>query len=594
MCGIAGYFLKKGRKPHPHCLEKFETALHHRGPDGSGQQKMDGAGFVQTRLAIIDLEGGKQPFISPTNAEHSAQMLIANGEIYNYQQLKSELSSYPFSTASDCEVILALYQHKADNFTQKLRGMYAFAIYDEGARQGCISRDAFGIKPLYYVAEESGIYFASEAKVLAHTLGLNTPLDDISAMLVLDRQYASPSDRPSPVIKSLEPGETLYIEDGAPSHSRFDKPLLQTDSTIYSENFDAVFSESITAHQIADVEVGLFLSGGVDSASILKKMTDQKRADARQKLHAYSVRFDTGTTPDETVLARQLSAECGSEFVDVVYSIEDFNNDAGKAIWAIDMPVADYAILPSFALAKRAAKDVKVVLSGEGGDEFFAGYGRYRHGKRPFGHRPLWRVGPAMQAGLFRPHIEREFHTLTQNHSAELPDFMTRLCRPDEALKQVQHYDIKRWLPDNLLIKLDRILMANSLEGRTPFIDRTLSSYGYHLPSAQKISGKQGKFIVKNWLNEQLPSAKPFLKKRGFTVPVGSWIAQQHDMLAPLVIRQPELKSLINTSLIPGLYRDAATSGLLAWRVLFLALWNQIHIHGADHNQPIPEILSHR
>lgn len=595
MCGIAGYFLKNGQQPPSGCLEGFAAALHHRGPDGWGKQVMDGAGFVQTRLAIIDLEGGKQPFIRPENKNHGRQMLIANGEIYNYQQLRAEYADYPYVTQSDCEVILPLYQQNQENFAPKLRGMYAFAIYDEQQNKGCLSRDSFGIKPLYYAEDHTGVYFASERRALAKILGLTAALDDVSAMLVLDRQYMSPSDCPDARIKSVLPGQTLFISGGEITHQNQDNPLDITGSSpSHADEFQAYFSDSIAAHQIADVDVGLFLSGGVDSASILQEMTDQQRQDISKKLHAYSVRFDTGTLADETLLARQLAEQCDAEFVDVTYTADDFLHSTGKAVWAIDMPVADYAILPSFALAERAAQDVKVVLSGEGGDEFFAGYGRYRHGMRAFAHRPLWRAGPALQAGLIRPHIEKQFHRLTAQHVSSLPNFWTCLRHPDRALQQVQRYDIDRWLPDNLLVKLDRILMANSLEGRTPFIDRALSPFGYHLPARQKIRGKKGKYAVKKWLEQKLPAARPFDRKRGFTVPVGNWIADHHHSLVPLVMQQPDLQKLVNTSLLSGLFRDGASSGLLAWRVLFLALWNQIHIHGADPHQPIHDILNHR
>ena len=348
---------------------------------------------------------------------------------------------------------------------------------------------------------------------------------------------------------------------------------------------------------MSDVPFGLFLSGGVDSSVLLAMMArlsqDGQIAKHTPKLLAYTARFDIEQVADETELARLLARQTGAAFIDVVYDRNRFFAECGAAVAAMDEPVADYAILPSFALAKRARQDVKVVLCGEGGDEFFAGYGRYRAGLRLIGAKFANRAGPALNAGLLRPDLARELTADLARQDSRLPPWTSRLSDRAAALQTLQAYDIDSWLPDNLLVKLDRCLMHNSLEGRTPFIDKMLSVYGFHLPFDQKLSGKQGKFALKAWLDEHLPEARPFARKRGFTVPVGQWIESEADALGGAVARLDAISELVIPDEVAPVFRQAGgKGGLLAWRLLFYGLWHQIHVRGVAADQPVLEILN--
>ena len=596
MCGIAGYFLKPDAQPLADCLEQMQASLHHRGPDGQDSARAGRAGFTQTRLAIIDLAGGRQPFVAKRPG--GTALLVANGEIYNHRQLRSELEdSFSFQSRSDCEVLLPLWLSRKQELVTAPRGMYAAALYDDSKDEGCLVRDGFGIKPLYYCVHHTGIYFASEITALrAIGLGAADP-DRHCAAYVLDKQFAPYPVTPFARIQKLAPGEQLVIRAGEIISRHRHNPLAQPCLSSDPAELDRHIHDSVAAHQMSDVPFGLFLSGGVDSSVLLAMMSrlrqDGSIADHTPDLLAYTARFDSQDVADETELARSLAKQMNAAFIDVVYDRNRFFAECGAAVAAMDEPVADYAILPSFALARRARREVKVVLSGEGGDEFFAGYGRYRAGLRAFATKQPNRAGPALKAGLLRPELARALEAELRQQADRLPSWWHRLGNKSTALQTLQAYDIDSWLPDNLLVKLDRCLMRNGLEGRTPFIDKSLSVYGFHLPFNQKLAGKQGKYALKAWLAAHLPDAGPFARKRGFTVPVGGWIAADAHRLAAGLARLDGIGEIIHTDQIAPLFSTAdRKAGLLAWRILFYGLWHQIHVRGIAADQPIVEILN--
>lgn len=597
MCGIAGYFLKKGQTAPAGLLSLFADLMHHRGPDGVASQVIGQAGFVHTRLAIVDLAGGRQPFC------RGQAMMMANGEIYNHPALRAGLAEQDQpDSASDCAVLLPLWQRDGPPFVQALQGMYAIAGYDGQHDTGLLARDPFGIKPLYYIEAASGLYFASEPSVLRKAGLVDDRPDRLLAAAVLDRQFHGGADCLSGRIKRLQPGELLQLKSGEISQRHWDRPLDQPAPASFMANesgnetgndlgkLDEMLARTVSAHQMADVPFGAFLSGGIDSSVILAMMA---RLNSGPVL-AYTARFEDAPARDETSLARQVALQCGAEFIDCPYGRADFFASAGAAVAACDDPAADYAILPSLHLARRAARDVKVVLSGEGGDEFFAGYGRYRSAMRLVAARQLARPGPALKSGLLKPDMARQMTDYLASLPAG-PSLGQRLGQRDQALRLVQRADIDSWLPDNLLIKLDRCLMHASVEGRTPFIDRHLSSWAYHLPARAKLAGKHGKYILQSWLAEHLPAARPFQRKRGFSVPAGHWIAAEADRLAPLLARLPLLSSVVDSAMIhPLLAAGGSKAGLLAWRVVFLGLWEQIHLNHIAADQPLDDILAAR
>lgn len=602
MCGIAGYFLKSGATAPAGLLGRFAGLMTHRGPDSTASKIIAQAGFVHTRLAIVDLAGGQQPFAD------DQKMAMANGEIYNHQALREQLGpTQRPDSLSDCAVLLPLFSRHGSQFIDQLRGMYALAAYDGRQDRGILARDAFGIKPLYYLEQESGIYFASEPGVLIKSGLVAADMDPLRAVWLLDQQYYSGADMICSPIKRLLPGEVLEIANGQIAGRFFDHPLEAVPAgNSDPAELDDRLQETVAAHQMADVPFGMFLSAGIDSSILLAMMTRLNQSPDTAPVLAYTARFPDAPVPDETGLARQLARQCGAQFIDCPYTKADFFADAGLAVAACDDPAADYAILPSLHLARRAARDVKIILSGEGGDEFFAGYGRYRRRLSLWPSAPRPRPGPALKAGLLHDGLASQLQdqlsmlAAQPGHSA---GFGMRLLDRDRALRHIQRADIDSWLPDNLLVKLDRCLMRASVEGRTPFIDRQLSVWGYHLPASAKLRGRHGKYLLQGWLAEHLPAARPFQRKRGFSVPAGYWVASEAARLAPLLENLPLLSSLVTPGRIAAVLaagqkagdKSAADrGGLLAWRLLFFGLWEQIHLHQVDPEQPVWDILAAR
>ncbi len=596
MCGIGGYFLRPGRTAPAGTLDRIEAALAHRGPDGNGRYTDKLAGLVHTRLSIVDLANGAQPFIAPD--EEGGKVLVANGEIYNHSALRdSHCQGYIFSSGSDCETLLGLWARHGTDALFGLRGMYAAALYDPAGGEAVLLRDPFGIKPLYICETADGIFFASEQAALRAAGAGRTAPDALHAGCIIDRQFA-PDDLPTFAdIRRLAPGEMLVIRDGRIVESHRDTPLDAAVDITASDptGFQQQLHDSVEAHLMADVPLGLFFSGGVDSTAILAAMSDLRRRDgATSPILTYTVRFDRGGD-DETTAARAIAASEGAEFVDVPYGKADFMANAGMAALACDDAAADYAILPTWHLARRAVQDVKVALSGEGGDEFFAGYGRYRAGMRRVGAKFPTRPGAALRSRVLRKDVAARLAARYRSDAARMPGLITRLTDRDAALATLQRHDIEDWLPNDLLIKLDRCLMQHGLEGRTPFVDRMMSVFGFRLPQAAKIGAGGGKHVVKSWLDARLPASRPFARKRGFTVPVGDWIADEAQILAPLVAAQPGIEAVMKPADAHDVIMAArGRGGLLAWRVLFYALWHQVHVCQIDARQPLVDILADR
>ena len=596
MCGIGGYMLKPGQSAPERFLGRLEASLRHRGPDNVSRVEMEGAGFCHTRLSIVDLAGGAQPFLREADGRRS--MAVVNGEIYNHEDLRKGIPAKALSSASDCDVLLPLWLEHGEEFCFHLRGMYAAALYEEGREQfgnGCLMRDPFGIKPLYYFEDGRGVFFASELSGLREAAGESSEPDAVLLAGVLDKQFVPGGKTPFPAIKKLAPGEVLRIDEGSISGRLVDAPL-DDESSSDPDGLDGLLQSTVDAHQMSDVPFGMFLSGGVDSSVILAVMARLSRMGRTPghtpRLLAYTARFDQESVASETAHAAMLAAEVGADFIDVPYGEDEFIRDAGKVVAATDDPVADYAILPSYHLARRAGSDVKVILTGEGGDEFFAGYGRYRAGLRPVFPKAPGRPGQALKSGLLLEEVAGGLRSLLDGRSG-LPTIFERTSGRDAALRKLQLHDIAGWLPDNLLTKLDRCLMSHGIEGRTPFVDRHLSRYGFHLPASAKIRGRDGKLVLKYWLSEHLPASRPFAAKRGFTVPVGHWINRHAAVLGPLVTRLEDMRRLVDPDAVPKLFMQAdGKAGLLAWKVLYLALWQQIHVRGVEPDQPIPDILA--
>lgn len=586
MCGIAGLMTRDGSTPDQGTLDRLISALEHRGPDGSGRHISGDTALVQTRLAIIDLVTGDQPLYEPEGAA-----LVANGEIYNYLELRAEMAETPFRTDSDCETALFVYREAGADFATRLRGMYAIAIHDPADGGSLVlSRDPFGIKPLYYSESAAGFAFASEPQALLQAGLARRMLDPDARNVFLQLQFSCGRDFPISGIKRVLPGETLVVRRGRIVERHRQDALPRGGPERISEadavaRLDKAVRDSVGVHQRSDVPYGLFLSGGIDSSAILSMMDELND----QPVIAFTAGFDDDSVHDERDHARSLAALLGARHEEVSIGKDDFTNLLPTIAASVDDPAADYAILPTWVLASRAAQDLKVVLCGEGGDEIFAGYGRYRSVLRPW-----WMGGRALRRrGIFDglDILNRDFSGWRDAISGQEVRDASDGRSP---LQTAQATDCTDWLTNDLLVKLDRCLMAHGLEGRTPFLDPVVAAAGFRVPDTLKIHKGRGKWLLRKWLDGRLPEADAFASKRGFSVPVGAWIAEDGDRLGALVSEQDAVREIAKPDRVRQLFKAAGRKreGHAAWVLLFYALWHKSLIQGVDtRRMPIPDAL---
>jgi asparagine synthase (glutamine-hydrolysing) len=575
MCGIAGLMTLDGAPPPAKPLREMGVALRHRGPDGDGRYRSGNVGMVQTRLAIIDLVTGDQPLFEPGGAA-----LIANGEIYNYVELREAMHGargLAFSTQSDCELPLHLYRWHGLDFTDHLRGMYAVALHDPGAGRLVLARDPFGIKPLYYAETPHGFAFASEPGALIEA-GIVAPVLSRNARNELvQMQFTTGRETIFAGINRVLPGETVVVRQGRIVERRRRAALPKHGPVAVGEEealagFDAAFADSVRIHQRSDVPFGMFLSGGIDSTAVLAMMARL----AERPVMAFTIGFAESDVADERPAARAAAQAVGAEHIEILFTEADFWRLLPQIVTVVDDPAADYAILPTWVLARAAhGAGLKVILSGEGGDELFGGYGRYRSVMRPWwagGRRPRAR-GVLDDPGMLRAEIAgwRDGIAAAEVHGSG---------HGRTRLQTAQAVDCADWLPNDLLIKLDRCLMAHGAEGRTPFLDPEIAALAFRLPDELKIRRGLGKWLLRRWLAEHMPQAQPFARKRGFTVPVGPWIARRAATIGPLVARSPTIREICRPDAIEGLFAAAGQrrAGRAAWNLLFYALWHRRHI----------------
>ena len=573
MCGIAGFvFAADARPPNSSTLAAMTQALAHRGPDGAGHAMVGRVALVHTRLAIIDVAGGDQPIFAGPAA------LIANGEIYNDLALRATLPEVRFATGSDCEPPLHLWLRDGASYVAQLRGMYAIAIHERGTGNLTLSRDPFGIKPLYIAELEHGLAFASEPRALLESgLVARRGVREQARDELLQLQFTTGRETIYPGISRVLPGETIRIAGGRVLDRTRISALPPGRIESIAEpaalaRLDAALQDSVALHCRSDVPYGMFLSGGIDSATVLRMM--QRVSD--QPVRAFTAAFDVRAAADESAQAEALAKACGARHEVLRIDEAMVWRHLPEIVASLDDPVADYAVIPTWLLARRAAREVKVILSGEGGDELFAGYGRYRHAMRPWwrGGRGMRRQGTFDGLGVLR---RQPLHWRDGIAAIEL-----RVPARGSRLVAAQESDIAEWLPHDLLLKLDRCLMAHGVEGRTPLLDPAVAGASFLLPDDLKVRGRMGKWLLRRWLETQVPQARPFAPKQGFTVPVGAWIAGSGDRLAALVARQPGISEIAAPEAVQRLFRHATgrREQHAAWTLLFYALWHRTHVLG--------------
>lgn len=561
MCGIAGVLGADDS------AEPLIAQLAHRGPDGVRVEQGPSRSLAHARLSIIDLEGGWQPLSA------AGATIIGNGEIYNYIELAQAFQlEGKLSTGSDFEPLLHLYAREGEAAFDRLRGMYAFCLIGADGRTWLV-RDPFGIKPLYVHVADGVARFASEPRVFgaAHA---NAEITNAVASL----NYALSKETAWPGVYRLEPGEIAEFVDGALIRRRVRPAIAKPKAPISDEAraleaLDRVLEESVRVHQRSDVPYGLFLSGGIDSAAIATLMA---RLNQRPVI-AYTCGFDAPGARDERAQAEAVARALNLDWRETLFTQEDFWAIAPQIAWAMDDPVADYATLPTYKLAAAAKESLTVVLTGEGGDELFAGYSRYRRALRPswLGGRP---AEPQVDAILGPDALN------TWRRHAQAPAGLT-------PLQRTQYADIATWLPNDLLLKLDRCLMAHGLEGRTPFLDPEVAAFAFHLPDNLKVRGRFGKYLLRKWLERHCPAAAPWAKKRGFTVPVASWIAPRARELGESLASVEAIAAAIDADTVRAIFTEEAHAER-RWPLLFLGLWGRIHVEGATPEAALKSLLA--
>ena len=602
MCGIAGQLGGTDER-----VPQMIAALTHRGPDGIRIEEGPGAALAPARLSIIDLEGGWQPL-------HAAgSTVIGNGEIYNYVELaRDHQLGGVLATGSDFEPLLHLYAKEGEKAFERLRGMYALCLIGADGR-AWLARDPFGIKPLYVMEHAGGLAFASEPRAFFKAGLMQAALDEEAARELLAFNYTLGARTMFKGLRRLAPGEVCEVRDGrivsnwrqrwlsktALANEQQNNPLIpakagtQADSLPTSaprsiselgigprlrgdergllSELDRVLEDAVRVHQRSDVPYGLFLSGGIDSAAIATLMA---RLNERP-VTAFTCGFEVpksgkGGAADERAQAERVARALNLDWRETSFGEADFWRIAPQVAWALDDPTADYATLPTYKLAEAAKGTLTVVLTGEGGDELFGGYGRYRRALRPawLGGRPAEPRG-ADPTALARWRAE-----------AAPPPGLT-------PLQQAQWADIATWLPNDLLLKLDRCLMAHGLEGRTPFLDPEVAAFAFPLADRLKVRGRYGKWLLRKWLEKACPAAEPWARKQGFTVPVEAWIAPR---AADIARRLGDIEAVRRANPEAAAAFTAGADGV-RWPLLFLALWSRIHLDGASPSEALESVV---
>jgi asparagine synthase (glutamine-hydrolysing) len=533
MCGIVGIIKLDSTSPDKDAIHNACEALSSRGPDNNGIYTDRHVGLGHTRLSIIDVENGAQPMTNDQGVT-----VVFNGEIYSDLELREKYcAGYKFETQSDTESLLALYQSEGVNFPRFLRGMYAVALYDPKFNRVILARDPYGIKPLFIHTRLDSLSFASEVKALKI---LNpTSIDTKCFRKWVNQNYFLDNDMPYRSIEKLYPGEVRVYENGVLVENYTTNTIDEVHNTQSSENdFEDILLDSVSKHTRSDVGYSVFLSGGVDSTSICVALHKL----GIQSIETYTAAFDVKGSNDERLVAKDTAKALGFNYNEVMVTEACFWESLPEIAKYMDDPVADYAIIPTWLLAKQAQQDnQKVILCGEGGDEFLGGYGRYK--------TRFWKDW------------RKAFTT----------DVYKKRYKPEwTRLQKKQAKDIWSYLPNDLLVKLDSCLMAHGLEGRTPFIDQIFSPYAFNLPDKHKYNGKYGKYILRCWLAKQLPTYPAFAKKKGFTVPVGHWIENSRKRVESEISSNLFLREILTKKEIESIRHKSAKD---LWPLLYLSYW---------------------
>jgi asparagine synthase (glutamine-hydrolysing) len=627
MCGIAGVADFGEKRVLVDEVRRMCDALYHRGPDDQGYYYSPDVVLGMRRLSIIDLETGRQPIANEDGSVH----VVFNGEIYNFAELRKDLESrgHRFRTSTDTEVIVHSYEEYGPAAVERFRGMFAFALWDQRSRCLMIARDRLGIKPLYYGMVNGRLVFASELKAILQLPELQRQLDWRSVSHFFSF-LTTPNDAAIIAgIKKLEPGHLLTCSPGQePRIKRYWDvafcPDYSKSENEFAEELRVLLEESVRLRMIADVPVGAFLSGGIDSSSIVAMMMRLRS----KPVKTFSIGFNEEDC-SELSFARQTAATFGTDHHELVLSpnvlgvIEDIAE-------FLDEPLGDSSAIPTYMVSKLASEHVKVVLSGDGGDELFAGYDRYvieqnergRRLPRPFrrllGAAARWipegvrganflrhqaLAGAARyidSSTLFRAHQKETLFTRDAMHSLRSHDpeaaKRTELRDlPGNWLGRVQLHDLKNYLPLDILTKVDRMSMAHSIEARVPLLDHKLVEFAATIPQEMRLRDGVTKYIFKRAMRGILPDAVIDRPKRGFAIPLGRWFRGSlagfaSDLLFSSACRQ---RGILNQAYLRKLlarHSQGRDLDLHLWTIISFELWCRKFVDSpaAQTHAPLP------
>lgn len=571
MCGIAG-FISPARADAA-ALVSMLARIAHRGPDGQGTFVEGPAALGHCRLAIIDLQGGAQPLYN----EDKNFVVVFNGEIYNYRELTAELTAlgHTFTTRTDTEVLLHGWEQWGRELLPRLRGMFAFALWDRRAQVLFCARDMFGIKPLYYCRCADGtLLFASEIKAFLDHPSFEKQLNTAQLPLYLSCQYSPGRDTFFAGVQKLLPGHFLEFSEGIVRTTRWVQPaFLPGDTPPAPDELEAVLRQSAEAHKIADVEVAGFLSGGVDSAYLTALARPARTYTISYAEPKYDESFPARALARNLGLRNRVRCISPGEFWDAVPAVQ----------YHMDEPMADAAAVALYFLNREAARDVKVVLSGEGADELFGGYNIYRDPftARWYNRLPLWlrgglgaaasllppgpgvnflvRRGLSLEERYFGPTAlltEREKRRLLPGYEGDgdpvcLTESSWDMTEDQDPVTRMQQVDLQLWLAGDILLKADKMSMAHSLELRVPYLDKEVFALAAALPAAAKANARMTKIALRQAAARTLPPAAAARKKLGFPVPVRDWLRQEpYTSRVRAVFSRPAAGEFFNVRLL--------------------------------------------
>ncbi|WP_370899344.1 asparagine synthase (glutamine-hydrolyzing) [Chryseobacterium gossypii] len=590
MCGIAGIITKNARNYQEH-IRKMTDAIAHRGPDSAHLEFYENAALGHRRLSIIDLsENGKQPMFSSTGKE----CIVLNGEIYGYQEIKKQYPEYPYHGESDTEVILAMYQRKQEKLIHDLPGMFAFAIWDEEKQQLFCARDRFGEKPFYYAfGSNNEFIFASEIKAILASGLIQPEISQEALSHYLQYGYVSSYQSIYSNIFTLPPAHQLVWKDGEVGVSRY-YSLPSKDRTISlaeaKEEFIYLLKNAIKKQLIADVEVGSFLSGGLDSSSVVALVSEFLP-------HQTTISFGYDHKDNELKYAKEIALKYNTNHIEVHEKKKDLATSLLKVSRFLDEPFADTSYLPHYEICQNARKNLTVVLSGDVGDELFGGYDFYNVENKLRNHFSYKNIIARFGLKLYQNFRKTSFLTRKNLKHPDILDFHLNFVRnafdkeerrllgvpteylqeytfkPDpDSLNDIMRVDLENYVPANMMVKSDRMAMANSLEVRTPFLDLDFAEFCIQLPENLKLNNENDKIILRETMGSYWTEIIRNRHKQGFGLGVQNWFEEEN-----LISLSNDLLKDRNQKVFSYIDFDAVQKFLNKdhkhWNLLQLALW---------------------